>query len=98
MNDNILSLQAYCNPPKLLYRKNKVKLRIPVLQSVMYRAGYSRLIRGQFQECKQEGSIGEGHSIELRLLSILRTQNYPSFLNLSQSHEKVIETSGSYAE
>ena len=98
MHDNILSLQAYCSPPKLPYRRSRVKLRVSFLQPRTYRTSYYTTIRVQFQECKQESSVGERHDTELGLLSILRLQNNPSFLNLSQGHGKVTETSVSYVK
>ena len=50
---NKLSLQAYCSPPKLPYRKKRVKSRSPVLQPVTYRADSWRPIRAQLQDYTQ---------------------------------------------
>lgn len=98
MHYNILSLQAYCSPPKLPYRRYRVKLRVSFLRPRTYRTSYCTTIRVQFQECKQESSVGERHDTELGLLSIHRMENNPSFLNLSQGHGKVTESSVSWVK
>lgn len=62
--------------------KEYSKIRILILQPIVYTAGYWRVIRAQFQKRKQQSFTEECHDTELGLLSVLRIQHYLSFQNL----------------